>query len=222
VERAIHFKIAVDYTTAYYFRGFRQEDRGFIIQPAGELGVDLIGNEGFSLGMFAGIWNSFHDRATGAAENEDIVDAWYEADSYVGVGGSAGNLGCSLTYLAYTSPNDAFETIDEVDVSLTYDDSAWWGESGFTLTPSLAFAVEVGSDYTDGADSERGLYLQPGITPAFSVADVPALGEVSLSFPVTVGVSLDDYYEDATGEDQSFEFLSVSSKASFALPVPAE
>lgn len=221
-ESALHFKITIDYTTAYYFRGIRQEDRGFIMQPAGELGVDLYKNDAFSIGAFAGIWNSFHDRATGAAQNDDIVDKWYEADFYLGVGGSLGNLGYSLSYIAYTSPADAFSTVDEVDFSLTYNDSEWWGDSGFTLTPSLAFAIEVGDDYTDGADTERGLYLQPGITPAFAVSDVPVVGDVSLSFPVTIGLSLDDYYEDATGEDQTLGFVSLSAKAAFALPVPAE
>lgn len=218
---AIHFRITVDYTTAYFFRGFRQEDRGFIIQPGGELGIDLHSSDSFSIGAIAGIWNSFHDRATGADENEDITDKWYEADLYAGLGGTIGNFGFSVLYITYTSPSDAWETIDEVATTLTYDDSAWWGESGFTLTPSLTFGWEVGSNFTDGADAERGLYLQPGITPAFEIDDVPLVDTVGLSFPITVGLSLDEYYEDAAGEDETFGFFSVGAKASIALPVPS-
>lgn len=217
---AMHFRITVDWTTAYYFRGFRQEDRGFIMQPAGELGVDLYSDDSFSIGAIAGIWNSFHDRATGADENEDITDKWYEADLYAGVGGSIGKIGFSVIYITYTSPSDAWETIDEIATTLSYDDAKWWGDSGFTLTPSLTFAWEIGSNFTDGADAERGLYLQPGITPAFTINEVPLVDEVELSFPLSVGLSLDEYYEDAAGEDETFGFFSVGAKASIALPVP--
>ncbi|MBL8747020.1 MAG: hypothetical protein JNK58_11780 [Phycisphaerae bacterium] len=217
----LHFKISVDYVTAYFSRGFRYEDRGFIIQPAGELGFDLYENEGFSIGGFVGIWNSFHDRATDAEENDDITDKWYEADLYAGLGGSLGRVGYSVTYLSYTSPSDAWETIDEVVFDLEYDDSSWWGDSGFSLTPSLSFAWEVGSNYTDGADTERGLYLQPGVTPAFSVENVPVVEHVELSFPMTVGLSLDEYYEDDSGEDEVFGFFSVSAEASIPLRVPS-
>lgn len=220
-DRDLHFKIMVDWTSAYYFRGIRQEDRGFIMQPAGELGVDLIEEDSFTLGAFFGIWNSFHDRATGSIENEDIVDKWYEADLYAGAGGSIGKVGYSVTYIAYTSPSDAFETIDEIVFSVNYNDSEWWGESGFSLTPSLSFGWEVGSNFADGADTERGLYLQPGVTPAFKWSDAPLVGEIGFSFPVTVGLSIDDYYENGAGEDETFGFLSISAKAAIPLPVPA-
>ncbi len=219
-ESTLHFKFSVDYVTAYYARGFRYEDKGFIVQPAAEFGFDLISEESFSFGGFFGIWNSFHDRATDAPQNEDVVDKWFEADLYAGLGGSVGNVGYSVTYLAYTSPSGAWETIDEIVFDLEYDDTEWWGDSGFTLTPSLSFAWEVGANFTDGADTEPGLYLQPGITPAFSVEGVALVERIDFSFPITVGISLDDYYEDSNGEDNAFGFVSFSAQASIPLPVP--
>lgn len=221
-ESAFSFAISVDYTTAYFSRGMRWEDRGFIVQPGGELGFDLYENDSFSIGGFVGIWNSFHDRATGADENEDITDKWYEADLYVGAGGSVGKFGYSVSYLAYTSPSGAWDTIDEILFELNYDDSEWWGESGFSLTPSLTLAFEIGSTGADLADGENGVYLAPGITPAFGVDDLGFLKHVDFSFPLVVGVSLSEYYEDSTGEDHAFGFFSVSAKAGIPLAVPEE
>lgn len=158
-------------------------------------------------------------RATDAPQNEDFINKWYETDLCAGVGGSVGNFGFSVTYLAYTSPSAAWETIDEILFGLEYDDTEWWGESGFTLTPSLSFAWEVGSDSTDGTDTEPALYLQPGITPAFSVEDVALVERIDFSFPITVGFCLDDYYEDSNGDDNAFGFISVSAEASIPLAV---
>lgn len=216
----VSLKIGVDWTTGYYFRGLRQEDRGFILQPYAEIGFEVVSTDDVTLTILGGLWNSFHDRQTGAdPASNDFTDTWYEADLYGGAAITIGSFGFSTIYTTYTSPSDAWETIDELIFSLSYDDSAHWGESSFRLSPSLTLGLEVGADYADGADTERGIYLQPGLSPGFT-ADLPVLEEVEFTFPIVVGLSLDNYYEDATGEDNAFGYVSVGGKMSFALPVP--
>lgn len=221
-EKRIHFRFAADWTSAYYFRGIRQEDDGFIFQPSAELSFDLASWEGGSFKAFFGTWNSFHDEETGVPQGEesDFSDTWYEADLYGGVAVTLGNFGFSALYTTYTSPSDAWETIDEVILGASYDDSSLWGESGFALNPSLTFAIETSADYADGADTQRGIYLQPGLSPGFS-ATLPLLQEVDFAFPIVVGLSLDDYYEDSTGEDNAFGYVSVGGKMTFGLPIPS-
>ncbi len=214
------FKFGADYTTAYYFRGIRQEDRGFIIQPYAEMGFDLISTDEGSLTLIAGIWNSFHDHATGATNNSDLVDKWYEADLYAGLAGSIGDFSLGMTYIYYTSPNGAFSTIQELDFSVGYDDSSHWGDSTFAINPSVVVAIETAGANADGG-MNRGVYIQPGIAPGFTAAMGP-LGDVAFSFPIAVGLSLSDYFENAGGGDETFGYASVGAKAAFQLPMPEE
>lgn len=214
------FKFGTDWTTAYFFRGIRQEDRGFIVEPYGEMGFELLSGEEGSLSLIAGIWNSFHDHATGATNNSDLVDKWYESDLYVGLSGSLGDFSMGVSYIFYTSPNGAFATVQEVDFFLGYDDSHFWGDSTFAINPSIVLAHETGGGNADGG-LNRGTYLQPGIAPGFT-ADLGPLGDVGFSFPILVGLSLSDYYENAGGGDETFGYLSVGAKATFTLPIPQD
>ena len=69
--------ISVDWTTAYYFRGIIQENRGVIVQPAVEVGYAV--NENVS--VFIGTWNSFHDAATGSTDSDRPSSWWVEPSS---------------------------------------------------------------------------------------------------------------------------------------------
>ncbi|MFU8830350.1 MAG: hypothetical protein ACNA8P_13085, partial [Phycisphaerales bacterium] len=80
----IGFSASLHFTNKYYFRGIIQEDRGFIAQPGAELSLLLHESEEWSLSSYVGIWNSFHDRKTGAADGVSNA-SWYEIDTYVGL-----------------------------------------------------------------------------------------------------------------------------------------
>lgn len=217
--------LGFDVYSKYYFRGIIQEDQGVIFQPWGEVGVSLYSNEEAeafsSLDFTVGIWNSFHSEHTGAAGSGP--DIWYESDIYVGLGfGIVGDLSGSVTYTAYTSPNGAFNTVEEVALGLDYDDTSLWedaGIEGFSLAPSVTIAFET--DNTAFGPDE-GIYLQLGIEPSFAITNTP----VTLSFPVTVGLSIDDYYEAVEGsstDQDTFGFVQAGIVASMPLEViPAE
>lgn len=201
-----------DITTAYYFRGFRQEDSGFIVQPYADLSLDAFRADDTTISLKAGIWNSFHDEATGATTSDSFTKSWYEFDMYAGVGFTTGKWAMEARYSFYTSPSGAFGTIEEVGLTAAYDDMELLGP--WSLTPTVALALETSSNTTDGG--RKGAYLQLGIAPGFSF-DTGPVGAVAVSFPASVGLSLSNYYEGATGENDAFGFASVGAKASVPL-----
>lgn len=202
--------IGNDITTAYFFRGILQERDGFITQPYGEVGIKLYESEGLlsSLSLFGGVWNSIHSEQTGASASPDVL---YETDWYGGLQAVFGPLTTRASYVAYTSPNDAFATVQEFDLSGAYDDSPLLG--AFALKPSLLLGFET-ENTAFGVD--EGIYVELGATPGFNL-NTSEKYPVNLSFPIKVGLSGDDYYEDATGNDDTFGYASGGLK--FGVPL---
>lgn len=205
--------MGVDLTTAYFFRGILQEDQGVIAQPWIELGYD-IGDLGGGLHdgeLVFGLWNSLHDGPTGGAGGP-----WYESDFYIGLHSSVGEKwSAGATYTAYASPNGSFGTVEELAFSLGFDDAeeSWTPVVG-GLQPSVLVAFEV--DGQADAGTHLGTYAQLSVEPSFALGRAGDL-DVLLSVPVTLGLSLRDYYE-VGGSDDFFGFLDVGAVASSDLP----
>jgi hypothetical protein len=198
--------IGVDFTTEYYFRGIAQENQGFIAQPYADVSVNLASDQGNinSIDLHVNAWNSIHDGPSGSDGPPN--DAWYELDFTVGVGVAFLDVwSADVSYIIYNSPNNAFTTTQEFDFTLGYDDSTLWGDD-FALSPSMVIAVET----TGGADAgaNLGIYLQLGIEPSWVIIESETW-PVTFAIPVTVGLSIDDYYEDAMGDDDFFGYLDV-------------
>ncbi len=122
------------------------------------------------------------------------------------MGFTAGKVSPTVLYTAYTSPKDGFPTVHELAFSADFDDSG----NSVALAPSATVAFELGQNGADGG-AKKGVYLQLGIEPAIPMKD----SKVSLSIPVTLGMSLKDYYENpATGTDSKFGYLMVGLNGS--------
>jgi hypothetical protein len=195
----------VDWTTDYYFRGILQEDKSWIVQPYGEVtfklveGTPALGN----LGLTVGTWNSLHGGPTGVDGNNADPDLWYESDFYTKVSWTfLEDFTSAVIYTAYMSPNDRFGTVQELALSLGYNDSKLLGP--FALNPSLLLAFEMKGQADAGA--HRGVYLQAGITPAYTF-NANGTYPVTLTVPLLVGLSLSEYYEFGTGDDSTFGFF---------------
>jgi len=86
----------------------------------------------------AGVWNSIHSEETLAADSPKSV---YETDWYPLLSvGFANGLTLTTTYYFYTSPNDAFDTIEELNFTLEWDDSEVFD---FPLAPWVNVAIET-------------------------------------------------------------------------------
>ena len=83
---AVSILMGMDWTTDYYFRGILQADKGWILQPYGEITFKLLENMGplNALGLTIGSWNSLHGGPTGIEGGSASADPkmWYESDFY--------------------------------------------------------------------------------------------------------------------------------------------
>ena len=195
----------VDVPTDYYFRGIVQETTDYIVQPYGELTVKLWdGVPAFGdLALTIGTWNSLHGGPTGVEGSNVDPKLWYESDFYTKIGWTMlEDLSASVVYTAYMSPNDAFATVQELALGLAYDDGKLLGP--FALNPSALVAFEV-KGQADGGD-HQGVYLQLGLAPGYTF-NAGSTYPVTLSLPLIVGLSLDDYYEFGTGGDSTFGYF---------------
>lgn len=225
----LSFGAGVDFTNAYFFRGLLQEDQGFIAQPWAEASMTLYEGKGAvnTFGVTVGIWNSFQSEGAQASESSTLDD-WYETDVYVGASALwFDEWTTGVTYTAYTSPSNAFATIHEVAVGVGYDDSGLWNRgrfanSGFNgFQPSITLAFELDQSVT-GPD--EGVYfefkLEPGFATILEIQHVP----ITVKFPVVVGVSIDDYYQNDAGDNKVFGYLDTGTIFSYPLKgfVPSE
>ena len=211
----VESSLGLDITNQYYFRGIQQENQGVIAQPWVDFVFPLREGENTSWSFNIGAWNSLHDGPTGSGG--DGVTMHYELDAYLGFGVDfAENWSGSVSYVVLSSPNSTFATVQELDFSISFDDSGLFGgeSSGFSgVQPSVTIAWELDGQ-SDGGDDE-GIYLEVGIEPAFELID-DEKQPVSASFPVVAGFSLSDYFEGATGSDDFFGF----AQGGFALSTP--
>lgn len=219
-EGRLSLDVGVDFTTDYYFRGIIQETDDSIIQPYTEIGLNLYeGAKGSGLNSISGtlgIWNSFHGGGTTGGDAVGTTDPkfWYESDLYAGLAiGFADRLELGVTYTLYTSPNGTFNDVGEWAISLSFDDSELLGT--LALAPSLTLAFEV-----DGTafGPNQGTYLELGIEPSVTLVENPQVS-VGVSVPLTLGLSLDDYYEDENGNDDGFGFFNAGVAVNLGLGV---
>jgi len=197
-----------DVTTAYFFRGILQERHGGIIQPYGELNLNLYSDpeaEGgvlpfTSFTLIGGLWTSIHTEKT-LATTANGPSNWYEADAYGGFKFSLMNtIETKLLYIAYTYPNGAFNTVQELDLTFSLNDSAWMGK--FALYPSVTIAGEI--DNT-AMGTDKGLYYEVGARPSFTIVESDTY-PVSLAVPLTLGLGT-DYFDLGEGDDDAWGYF---------------
>jgi hypothetical protein len=117
----------------------------------------------------------------------------------------------TTTYYFYTSPNDAFKTVQELNFKLAWDDSDTLGK--FALSPYINFAIET--DRTSFGP-HKGEGVQLGVGPTLfelPCGDYP----VTFTLPLEMGLAIDDYYEQADGDETTFGYFSWGVGASMPL-----
>ena len=148
----VSISAGVDWTTAYFFRGIKQETEDLILQPYGEVSFKLVENAGAltSLSLTPGIWNSIHTGPTSESPIASDPKAWYELDGYVRLSAVLWeDLTTYALYTAYTSPSGAFGTVQEIAFGVGYNDAKLLGP--FALNPSFLVAFELDGQADAGA-----------------------------------------------------------------------
>jgi hypothetical protein len=201
------------------FRGIQQERDGFIWQPYVDLGLTVWDDEeapirSVTLGM--GVWNSFQSKKTLARDSGP--SNLYETDFYPSLTvGLPGNFETSLIYYVYTGPNGSFDTVQEMDFLVAYDDSELLGR--LAMAPTVTFAVETeGTSFGD----RRGSFAGVGLEPTLWASDNENC-PLSISVPLAVGLSIDNYYEEPGRSNDTFGYAQAGLTVGMDLPfVPEE
>jgi hypothetical protein len=207
-----------DLTSAYMFRGIRQDDTRVMVQPSAEVDIALqSADKGLkSTSLNFGTWNSLHTGDAGLRSATSGLGCacdklWYESDFYttLAFGFTGGALG--VTYTAYTSPNAGFNNVKELMVKFGGDDSSALGKAALHPWIIAAFEFDTKNGHQADGGSKAGRYLELGVSPGYSAA------KASLAVPVKVGLSMANYYELNEGTalrpnfvDHKFGYLSIS------------
>ncbi len=192
-------------TNHYVFRGVRQNATGVAVRPFADLEFMPYSGDATleQIVVRVGFWNSLNSGDTGAGGPADAP--WYESRVSGGVGVRlSGDVMLSSSVTAYSSPNGMFSRVTELGFRVGWDDRA---RHRLSLNPYAALALEVGAQPGRGQlDGGRraGRYLEVGAAPTY------VAGRVSVALPVTVGVSVRDYYELA-GRDHRLGFVSAGT-----------
>ena len=191
---AITFTGGVDFPTKYVFRGIVQEaESKLTLFPYGDLGIALFSGDGGikSASVNIGVWNALMTGSSGLDGSSGKLH--YEEDFYATLNlGFARGFSLGTTYTAYTSPNGSFGTVHEIAFKVA---KAHW------LSPYGILAFEL--DGQADANFNEGTYVELGVGPSWPLAG----GKATLSVPVKLGLSLNDYYEGPEG-DNTFGYFS--------------
>jgi hypothetical protein len=192
---AITFTGGLDVPTKYVFRGLVQEaDSKLTLFPYGDIGIALFSGEGGvkSASVNFGVWNSLNTGTSGLDGASERLH--YEEDFYATLNlGFAQGFSLATTYTAYTSPNDSFNTVQEIAFKVA--------KTHF-LAPYGLIAFELDGQADGGAN--EGTYAELGVAPAWALAG----GKATFTVPAKVGFSLNDYYEGLDG-DEKFGYFQV-------------
>lgn len=194
-------QLTLDYTTNYFFRGIEQtdSDQGLVFQPGASFSIPVVDEYRATIGT----WNSIHTDAPTSTANPGN---WFEQDLYANISGPiAGDFSGLVGMTYYTFPSVAANNdIIEVNLGVSFDDSELLGDLAFS--PYIAAAIEI---HNNAAPDENS-YLEVGgefsLDPLTEGTGLEAWDWV---VPVRVGLSLDDYYVDASGADSFFGFAEV-------------
>lgn len=119
---------------------------------------------------------------------------------------SAGDLSADFKYTWYNaSPFAEFAPIQEVGVKLAYDVLGAWRDPersyNFGLKPYGAIYYE-----TLNSATQEGTYAETGLEPFVQCCLCGR--KVGISLPVFVGLSVDNYFVNAAGQNEPFGYVS--------------
>lgn len=211
-------ELGITTTNRYLYRGFLVEDEGAIVQAWIDVRVPLYVGSGFvrQVDLGALVWTSFGTGPTGTGGDTEAPRAFSEVDwtlSATAQLAGGWSVGASLVWFRY--PNGSAEPVQEATLTCAFDDGPRWPAEGRFrgFSPTATLGVE-GEGQSDGG-LHPGTYLGVGMSPRLSLTADPEGASVALS--VTAGFSLSDYYEDATGRDETFGYVELGPE--LALPL---
>ena len=213
-EKPWAVEITVDYLSQYFYRGYNVVPKGWIVQPNIDFSYTVYEAGDFSITPHVAGWFNLTEEK-GPNSPEHLA----EADLFTGVALGYGNVELLLDYNLQGYPSrygidEGSGEVEEVQLILSYDDSAHWpdGSALAGVFPYVGYYHEI----DDHNDDDRNAYLEVGLEPALQEFTVAGRG-VTISVPLTVGLSSDSYFTDDAGHNETLGFYLVGIKATAAL-----
>lgn len=205
-------EITVDYVTQYFFRGYEQldSDQGAAFQPGASFTIPVEENITATIGT----WASIHTDIAGRNQTSN-PSALYETDIYGSIDATFGDFSVGAGLTLYDYPVLAGASVLEFAATASWDDSDELGD--FAFNPTATLAVELNNTNSNSGGKEA-TYL--GLGGAFSLKPLTDGTEIeawSWSIPVEIGLSLDDYYNDASGAEETIGYITVGLEGSIPL-----
>ena len=177
-------------------RGLLVTNTGLTTQFLSGLSADVYKSKtGFinTVSVYGYVWN---DLWSEQKPTNKTVGSWNEFDWAVGMTVKfAQNWKFGVEYVEFLSPPGNFSIERNIEFTLAYDDSGWWGGGPFTLNPyvKLFYAVSSGSS-TVVTGKAGGTYdVELGIVPTLDMKRYLGI-PLTLSAPTWVTVGPSDYW----------------------------
>jgi hypothetical protein len=220
VGESVHATLTSGTPNQYIFRGLVLNNKGWIGQAGSDLWADLLDTDDLRISSVVGFWATLHpgDKAKVGAGPA----AWYESRIDGGLILGVGDLVLDGRLVIYSSPNGSFEDIYELRGVIAYDDDRLFSQGssraifrGFAPKLTLAYEAKGARD-----QQKSGAYAEVAIAPRLHILEGVALS-ADLSFPISAGFSVADYYEfaDKNGDikDHGLGFASFGTNLVLAL-----
>lgn len=191
----MHAFFDVSFKNAYITpRGLLVTNTGLTTQILAGISADVYKSKtGFinSVSVYSYVWNDLWSK-----QSHPNVGSWNEFDWAVGMTVKfAQNWKFGVEYVEFLSPPGNFSIERNIEFTLAYDDSSWWGGGPFTLNPyvKLFYAVSSGSSTVVVGKAGDTYDVEIGIVPTLDMKR--SLGiPLTLSAPTWVTVGPSDYW----------------------------
>lgn len=211
-----HALLNLEFSNKYITpRGLDTENQGLVFQPLFLTFTTLYhSKEGFvqDVGLTAGVWNSIHERRSGARpgnlnETDPIAGLTFKL---------AGNFEFDATYSAFFSQTHSYETCHNLSLKLTYNDK-WFGDS-FSINPFVEYWQELhhkASVEFNPVTASYDFYFAIGVNPTYKFKNFP----LELSLPTSFNIVDTNFYQkfDGTGGGAGVAVVTTELKASVPL-----
>jgi len=202
-EAPVSIEGAINTTNAYVFRGYNYIDHGYLIQPELTLSLNGLKFGEVTVSPYLYVWTNISE-VTGPSGFWDHFNE-IDVDPAVEIGWRDFTLAIQYNTNFFPSGIPA-ELVgldgqgQEIGATLTWDDSAITKKVlPFALNPHVAYFEEL----EDRSDQSRDSYLEFGLEPTVHEGE-----KLTVTTPVTLGLSTDSFYVKDNGENEFLGYLS--------------
>lgn len=209
----IHGYVETQFKTAHITpRGLVVADKGVEIQPVGALTFDLYQGDGLvnDVSVTAGVWNSVN-----SSLHDPVAGGWFEIDYFARVNVKlAKRIDFSAQYVAFDSPGGGFKTDNNLEFTLSYNDSGLLTKDfGFRPYVRLFYNISGSSTVVLGRNGNT-FDAELGLVPTYICQALPNY-PITITLPTFVTVGPESFWGGTNNVGVFTTSLAVAVPLSF-------